>query len=152
MTTAREVFNGMPDPNNVGESEYRVVHEHLDSVIASAEPSMSEAEVMETVVASLDELIEQARTTYQTFLRAIARSQLALHVIELEQQWDASPNRLTDHRLGVELHGKMRRAKQDADAMPDSPEKEQALALIAAFNRRVLVEVFEIDPDKVPSP
>ena len=72
MKTVAEWLKTEPDPDDIGQSEYRVVHEHVRDIIESADYIYSDdTESADMILASLDELMSHARDKQQSLRRWI---------------------------------------------------------------------------------
>lgn len=147
------LFANLLNPDEVGESEYRTVYGHLQSVVESA--NIGGDNVAQMVLASLDELVATARNIQRRVREIEARTEVARELVELDERLSGV---LAAHsgpdlaRRGVEIFGRLRKLQKEVEAMPDGVDKTQAEELATALDRRVLTDLFEIDPDKVTSP
>jgi hypothetical protein len=158
-TQAEAILATLPHPDAVGESEYRAVHELIESVIASIKPAVAgdanaDDEVMDTVLASLNELIESATTLRRAFKSGRLGSQLAKDLLALEAEaLDASGSNEDGwkYRKATEMHGKLRKAWKEIDKMAAGPRKDECQQIATRTARIVLVDIFGLDPNEVAS-
>lgn len=71
MKRIYDYLDNLPDPDNVGASEYRLVHEHLKDTLSNMEydRAWTEREAVDHLIGSLTELIENATSVIRDLER-----------------------------------------------------------------------------------
>lgn len=148
--TTQSIFGSFDDPDNIAQSEYRVVHEHLGNLIASFEPDVTDDEKVQIVIASLDELVGFARAAEHTFRLSMAASELAADVERLRYEIETLAG---SHRTSrgvkqeaVTLYSKLQRAKEDIDQLPEGDEKTSTREVLHEAVQMLMVDIFGLDP------
>jgi hypothetical protein len=164
MTATRDIFGSLPTPdsmaayNVVGDSEYRLIHEHVANVLDSAEPAVApdanaDEELSQIIVASLEEVIAAARLIQRSFTTAAAESSIEREALALDAMIDEiladRDNVKGRARKAAEVHANLHKLNERSKAMPPGEPRERARAALHRAARRLLMEVFGLSEQQV---